>query len=41
MEETSCATWETLPDSLFESLIESMPRRIAAYIKADSWHTKY
>jgi transposase len=33
--------WGTLPDSLFESLIESMPRRVAACIAADGWHTKY
>jgi hypothetical protein len=41
MEEALCAAWEALPDSLFESLIESMPRRIAACIEANGWHTKY
>jgi hypothetical protein len=41
MEEALCAAWETLPDSLFESLIESMPSRIATCIEADGWHTKY
>lgn len=33
--------WTALPDSLFESLIQSMPRRVAACIAADGWHTKY
>ena len=33
--------WNALPDSLFESLIESMPRRVAAVIAAEGWHTKY
>jgi transposase len=35
------AAWDTLDDSLFANLIESMPRRIEAYIAADGWHTKY
>jgi hypothetical protein len=35
------ATWDALPDSLFESLIESTPRRVAACIAAEGWHTKY
>lgn len=30
-----------VPDALFEALIESMPRRVAAVIAADGWHTKY
>jgi len=33
--------WNALPDSLFESLIESMPRRVQACIEANGWHTKY
>lgn len=35
------AAWRALPDSLFESLIESMPQRVAACITAEGWHTKY
>jgi hypothetical protein len=41
IEECLQAAWKALPDSLFDSLIESMPRRIAAYIEAKGWHTKY
>jgi len=33
--------WKALPDSLLDSLIESMPQRITACIKAKWWHTKY
>ena len=35
------AAWNALPDSLFESLIESMPRRMEACIAAKGLHTKY
>ncbi|PQE07784.1 transposable element tc1 transposase protein [Rutstroemia sp. NJR-2017a BVV2] len=35
------AAWDTLDDTLFENLIESMPRRIEACIAAEGWHTKY
>jgi transposase len=41
LEEALCKAWEALPDSLFESLISSMGRRIKACIEADGWHTKY
>jgi hypothetical protein len=41
IEEALSKAWDALPDSLFESLIESMPRRIEAYIKANGWHIKY
>jgi hypothetical protein len=34
-------SWEALPDSFFESLVESMPARIEACITAEGWHTKY
>jgi hypothetical protein len=33
--------WDALPDSLFESLVDSMPCRIKACIEAKGWHTKY
>jgi transposase len=33
--------WDTLPYTLCESLIGSMPRRIAAMLAAQGWHTKY
>ncbi len=32
---------KALPDSFFESLIESMPQRIEACITANGWHIKY
>ena len=35
------AAWDTLDDSLFQALIESMPSRIEACIAAQGWHTKY
>jgi len=41
VEEALSKAWDALPDSLFESLIESMPRRIEACIEANGWHTKY
>jgi hypothetical protein len=41
VEEALSIAWDALPDSLFESLIESMPRRIEACIEANGWHTKY
>ena len=34
-------TWNSSPESLLESLYSSMPRRIAAVIKAEGWYTKY
>ena len=33
--------WDALPDSLFESLLESMEKRRDAVIAAKGWHTKY
>ena len=30
-----------IPESLLESLYTSMPRRVAAIIKAEGWYTKY
>ena len=34
-------TWDALPEELFDSLIESMPRHVAACIQNKGWHTKY
>ena len=33
--------WNAIPESLLESLYTSMPRRVAAVIKAQGWYTKY
>jgi transposase len=33
--------WNSLPDSLFHALIDSMPRRVQALYDAKGWHTKY
>jgi len=33
--------WKGIPESLLESLYSSMPRRVAAVIKAEGWYTKY
>ena len=35
------AAWDTLDKGLFDNLIQSMPSRIEACIKAKGWHTKY
>ena len=41
LEEALQSTWNALSDSLFEGLVESMPRRIQALLGAKGWHTKY
>ena len=41
VEQCLIAAWDALPESLFNSLIESMLQRISDCIKADGWHTKY
>lgn len=41
MEEALIHYWELIPDYLFERLMEGMPRRIEAVIKARGWYTKY
>jgi transposase len=33
--------WRKIPLEVLQNLISSMPRRIAATIKAKGWHTKY
>ena len=33
--------WEEMADNRFNNLIESMPHRIAAVIKATGWSIKY
>jgi hypothetical protein len=33
--------WDAIPESFFNSLIESMENRVKAVIKAKGWHTKY
>jgi hypothetical protein len=33
------AAWDTIPQEFFDTLIESMPRRIEACIAAEGWHT--
>ena len=39
--DTLLEIWNSIPESLLESLHTSMPRRIAAVIKAEDWYTKY
>ena len=41
MEEALKEAWATIPVSFFESLVESMERRVQACIDANGWHTKY
>ena len=33
--------WKDIPSTLLDSLTKSMPRRVAAVIKAEGWYTKY
>ena len=33
--------WNEIPPETFQTLIESMPRRIQAVLKANGGHTKY
>jgi hypothetical protein len=39
--EAAVEAWELLEDDLLNKLIESMPRRIAATVRAKGWYTKY
>ena len=41
IEEALIHCWELIPDSLFETLVEGIPRRIEAVIRAKGWYTKY
>ena len=41
MEEALKEAWATIPISFFKNLIESIERRVQAYIDVDSWYTKY
>lgn len=41
LEEYLCEVWETIPDSVFEGLVQSMPDRIAACIAAKGFHFSY
>jgi transposase len=41
IEEALIHCWELIPDTLFENLVQSIPRRIAAVIRAKGWYTKY
>ena len=41
LKEALCTAWDALPNSLFESLVCRMEKRIQACIEADGWHTKY
>jgi hypothetical protein len=35
------AAWSVLPQTLFDSLIKSIPAHVTACITAKGWHTKY
>ena len=41
LERALIEAWEALPDSLFENLVKSMPKRVKACYRAKGWHTKY
>jgi hypothetical protein len=39
--EAAQEAWQVLPEDLIKKLIDPMPRRIEAVIKARGWQTKY
>ena len=39
LEDALFEIWNSIPESLLEGLYSSMPRRIAAVIKAEGWYT--
>jgi transposase len=41
LENALIEAWDALPNSLFDSLVKSMERRVKACYKAKGWHTKY
>ena len=41
LEEACKEAWKDISEDFLNVLIESMPRRVAACISADGWHTKY
>lgn len=41
LEECMHAAWAAVPQALITRLIESLPRRLRAVIRARSWYTKY
>lgn len=41
MEDVLIHCWELIPERLFEVLMEGMPKRIKAVIRAWGWYTKY
>jgi hypothetical protein len=41
LEQALIKAWDAIPDQIFQSVIESMPKRVKALIEAEGWHTKY
>jgi hypothetical protein len=41
LEERLTLVWADLGPEIMDSLVESMPRRVAALIAAEGWYTKY
>jgi transposase len=39
--EAADEAWEAIEDQVLKDLVDSMPRRLAAIIKANGWYTKY
>jgi hypothetical protein len=35
------ACWDMIPKEFFDTLYQSMPRRVEACYQAKGWHTKY
>jgi hypothetical protein len=33
--------WDRVPQALIDRLIDSMPRRLRAVVRANGWYTKY
>ena len=41
LENALIEAWDALPNSLFDSLVKSIKRKVKACYKAKRWHTKY
>jgi hypothetical protein len=41
VEDALKVAWERVPQTLIDSLIDSMPRRLEAVVRARGWYTRY
>jgi transposase len=41
LEQALIEAWQAIPTEIFQKVLDSMPKRVAALIAAEGWHTKY